>query len=312
MKEESSESLQFEYHNIIVTVFIICSIHIYVCVFGLKTWPAGAVALNKIVKKNKKQFAVKRLIHLSLYNPAGISCWNRNLPHCWVWSSGAPGCPVAGSWTTRGWRRPRWTPSSPRCYRSQPSCELQEGGEEIAKVLVQPVALSYDRWRRKKKETGGYSLGPVKEMQKSVMGSSFDVSMPLPPSNCTESPASAHLGVDLCEDQHVAHSIHHNDWRGLSLYVCESLRKNTAEHNKFNINSEIVTILSVKLRFGHFNTISDGVRKRHTSNAFVCLYPVALKTFLTSYYAPFAFHFFIISLWIKEPFFYTWQATSCE
>lgn len=65
------------------------------------------------------------MIHLSLHDPVGISYWNRNLPHCWVWSSAAPGCPVACSWKTLGWQTCRWTPSSPPCCRSRPSCELQ-------------------------------------------------------------------------------------------------------------------------------------------------------------------------------------------
>lgn len=44
-------------------------------------------------------------------------------------------------------------------------------------------------------------LGPVKETQRSVMGSNFDVSIPFPPSSCTKSPVSAHTGRDLCGDQ---------------------------------------------------------------------------------------------------------------
>lgn len=35
-------------------------------------------------------------------------------------------------------------------------------------------------------------------MHRSVMGSSFDVSMPFPPSSCTKSPVSTHPGTVLC------------------------------------------------------------------------------------------------------------------
>ncbi len=71
------------------------------------------------------------MIHLSLYDPAGISYWNRNLPHCWVWSSAVPDCPVACSWKTLGWQTSRWTPSSPPCYHSRSSCGLQGDGEDM-------------------------------------------------------------------------------------------------------------------------------------------------------------------------------------
>lgn len=140
------------------------------------------------------------MIHLSLYDPAGISCWSRNPPHCWVWSSAVPGCPVAGNWKTLGWQTSRWTPSSPPCYHSRSSCELQEGEDET-------VSLGLHNDKAKEKEGGWDSLGPVKETQRSVMGSSFDVSMPFPPSSCTKSPDSAHPGMDLCGQQHMAWSM---------------------------------------------------------------------------------------------------------
>lgn len=54
--------------------------------------------------------------------------------------------------------------------------------------------------------SGLHSLGPVKEMQRSVMGSSFDVSMPFPPSSCTKSPDSAQPGRDLCGEKDVDES----------------------------------------------------------------------------------------------------------
>lgn len=65
------------------------------------------------------------MIHLLLNEHVGISYWSRNLPHCWLWLSAAPGCPVACSWKTLDWQTSHWTPSSPPCYHSRPSCELQ-------------------------------------------------------------------------------------------------------------------------------------------------------------------------------------------
>lgn len=103
-------------------------------------------------------FAVKWYI-CHFYCPVGISCWSRNLPHCWVWSSEVPGCPVAGSWKTLGWQTSRWTPSSPLCYHNQSSCELREDVEKW-QVLVQPAVLReeqggkeimcthWDQWRK--------------------------------------------------------------------------------------------------------------------------------------------------------------------
>lgn len=133
------------------------------------------------------------MTHLSLSDPAGLSYWNRNLPHCWVWSSAVPDCPVVCSWKTLGWQTSRWTPSSPPCYHSRSSCGLQGDGEEMLSLSsVNGV------WWCGRKEISVYSLGPVKEMQRSVMGSSFDVSMPFPPSNCTKSPDSAQPDMDLC------------------------------------------------------------------------------------------------------------------
>lgn len=67
------------------------------------------------------------MIHLFLNEPAGISYWSRNLPHCWPWSSAVPGCPTACSWKTLDWQTSHWTPSSPPCYHNRSSCELQQG-----------------------------------------------------------------------------------------------------------------------------------------------------------------------------------------
>lgn len=144
------------------------------------------------------------MIHLSLNDPAGISCWSRNPPHCSVWSSALPGCPVAGSWKTLGWQTSRWKPSSPPCYHSRSSCELRGGRRQNSQSRF---AWWESKGERRREIISVHSLGPVKEIQRSVMGSSFDVSMPFPPNSCTKSPDSAQPSMDLCGEQHVVKGV---------------------------------------------------------------------------------------------------------
>lgn len=65
------------------------------------------------------------MIHLCCFCFSWISHWNRNLPHCWPWCSGVPGCPIACSWKTLDWQTSHLTPFGPPCYHSRSSCGLQ-------------------------------------------------------------------------------------------------------------------------------------------------------------------------------------------
>lgn len=167
-------------------------------------WFSHMASCQVLAFKIKLRNVTRYTCHLMV--PASISYWNRNLPRCWVWWSAAPGCPVACSWKTPGWQTSRWTPSSPPYFHSRSSCELR-GGEEGGEGIKQNtnVRCQVNNWRGNPDETrrgsGLHSLGPVKEMQRSVIGSSFDVSMPFPPSSCTKSPDSAQPGRDLCGKQ---------------------------------------------------------------------------------------------------------------
>lgn len=96
--------------------------------FILSRGRCNSGVFSKIISKN----IGTHTIYLSHSHPVGISYWNKNLPHYWVWSSEVPGCPVAGSWKTPGWRTCRWRPCVPRCYRSRPSCGLQRGSETFS------------------------------------------------------------------------------------------------------------------------------------------------------------------------------------
>lgn len=92
--------------------------------------------------------------------------------------------------------------------KRHPADKLPAGHHPHHRVIAADLQVSCKRGPSRQSHSGRGGgetassvnlLGPVKETQRSVMGSSLEVSIPFPPSSCTKSPVSAHAGLDLWE-----------------------------------------------------------------------------------------------------------------